>query len=88
MIFEGRKNTASVSLGSASASGHIGMEYRIRDVVSLRSGYEASGLTAGAGIHPPAVSFLGRELYPALDYAFINDSAFGAVHRIGASLAF
>jgi len=88
ILFDGRQKTASFSLGRANASGHVGMEYRLQQMVTLRGGLNASGLTAGAGIRSPMVTLFGQSVIPSLDYAFVNDSAFGAVHRIGASLEF
>ena len=88
VLFEGRKNTAATSLGGASAAGHIGMEYSIQRIVTFRSGLGAAGLTAGLGVRSPQIRFFGQSLIPSFDYAFVNDSAFGAVHRIGASLEF
>jgi hypothetical protein len=88
VLFEGRQRTAAVSLGRASLSGHVGLEYRLQHTVTLRGGYDASGVTAGAGVRVPAIGVFGRTLIPSLDYAFVNDTALGAVHRIGASLEF
>lgn len=86
--FEGRDQTAAFSLGRTNASGHAGLEYSLQQTVTLRGGLNASGFTAGAGIRSPMMSLFGRSVTPSLDYAFVNDSAFGAVHRIGASLEF
>jgi hypothetical protein len=88
ILFEGRQQTAAFSLGDASTSGHIGLEYSLQHTITLRSGLDASGLTAGIGIRSPMVTLFGQSVIPSLDYAFVNDSAFGAVHRIGASLEF
>ena len=88
ILFERRNQTASQSLGSASGSAHIGLEYRLKQAVTMRLGLQAAGLTAGAGLRTPSFNLVGRAFSPSLDYAFVNDSAFGAVHRIGASIEF
>lgn len=88
ILFEGRKNSAAASLGTASAAGRLGIEYCLQRIVTFRSGLGASGMTAGVGVRSPQIRFFGQALIPSVDYAFVNDSAFGAVHRIGASLEF
>ena len=88
ILFEGRRQTASRSLGRASGTTHIGLEYRLQQIVTIRVGSEASGLTAGAGFRTPTMTLFGHPLAPSLDYAFVNDDAFGGIHRIGASIEF
>ena len=88
ILFEGRNQTASRSLGSASGSAHVGLEYRLKQAVTLRLGIQAAGLTAGAGLRTPSFHLVGQAFSPSLDYAFVNDAAFGAVHRIGTSIEF
>ena len=88
ILFEGRNQTASRSLGAASGSAHLGFEYRLKQAVTMRLGAQAAGLTAGAGLRTPSVKLFDHALTPSLDYAFVNDTAFGAVHRIGASIEF
>lgn len=88
VLFEGRKNTAATSLGRANAAGHLGVEYCLQRMVTFRSGLDANGLTAGIGVRSPRVRFFGQSLIPSFDYALVNNSAFGAIHRVGVSLEF
>lgn len=88
VLFEGRHNTAALSLGKASASGHIGAEFQLHNTVTLRTGLDGSGLSGGAGLRTSGVRLFGHALVPGLDYAFVQDTSFGAVHRIGVSLEF
>lgn len=87
ILIEGRKQSAT-SLGRASGSGHFGVEYNLQQTVALRTGVNGNGITAGAGIRTPAFLMFSKRLTPSIDYAFVNDSAFGAVHRVGASVGF
>ncbi|MBM3265976.1 MAG: hypothetical protein FJY97_21505, partial [candidate division Zixibacteria bacterium] len=88
VLFEGRHNTASASLGHASAAGHVGMEFQLSRSIKFRAGVDGSGLSGGLGLRIPGMNWFGTSVIPGLDYAFVNDKAFGALHRIGISLEF
>jgi hypothetical protein len=87
LLIEGRKQSTT-SFGRASGSGHFGVEYSLQRTVTIRTGVNSNGITAGAGISTPSFSMFSTMLIPSIDYAFVNDSAFGAVHRVGASVGF
>ncbi|RMH57563.1 MAG: hypothetical protein D6679_06390 [Candidatus Hydrogenedentota bacterium] len=60
-------------------SAHVGAEYTLAEMLSLRVGYDGSvdidnGLTAGAGFHMKNFS---------LDYAFVPFGDVGNTHRVG-----
>ncbi len=87
VLMEERRQSQA-SIGRASTKGHIGIEYLLKQSVALRLGASAPGLTAGIGLRVPRFELLRTSLAPSVDYAFVNDDAFGAVHRVGASIAF
>lgn len=84
--FEGRR--ASRSIGQASLSAHLGLEYVVQNTVALRVGSEATGLTVGAGVRVPAVAVFRHSIVPGIDYAFVSHSTLGALHRIAAFVEF
>lgn len=57
---------------------HLGLEARVHPLLSWRMGLNASGFTAGAGIHWRDASF---------DYTF-EDNRFDSVHRLGLEWSF
>ncbi len=79
--FENRGKVAEVSVGPLSADFHFGAEYRFKEIVSVRGGYnDLKMFTVGAGIKLPKL---------AVDYAFQSFSAqdqLGNTHRISFSL--
>lgn len=91
MMAEGREFASTVNLGPVSVDPRVGLEYRFKDIFSLRGGFsdiffddkheKKQLLTFGAGIHLP-------KLY--LDYAFGQNDLFSefkdASHRISLRL--
>ncbi|MBI4551828.1 MAG: PorV/PorQ family protein [Candidatus Latescibacteria bacterium] len=86
--FEGRHKTDAQSLGQASVSTHLGIEYVLQNTVALRVGSEATGVTAGAGVRVPAVAVRRHRIVPGVEYAFVSHNAFGTIHRIAAFVEF
>lgn len=60
-----------------AAAVHGGLEYRIRETVSARIGYDENRLTYGAGIALPMLN---------IDYAFAGHDDLGATHRISVEI--
>lgn len=81
MRFESRGTSSQVALGPVSFDSHWGLEYRYKDIVSLRGGYnDLKMFSVGAGLNLPKLSF---------DYAFLSfngQEQLGNTHRISFSL--
>jgi hypothetical protein len=77
--FEGRAAAAQYHLGGVSADAHYGMEYVIRQRLSLRLGADQGRLAAGAGLR------LGRL---GFDYAYLGSQDLGSSTRISAFIVF
>ena len=52
---------------------HAGLEYRVREIVAARIGFDDGRLAYGAGLNIGSI---------ALDYAFIGHADLGATHRV------
>ena len=65
------------SAGALSGETHVGIEYTIKNTVSLRGGMDTERFTAGAGLSIGPV---------AADYAYQSHDGLGESHRI--SLAY
>ena len=80
--FENRGKVAEVAAGPLSADFHFGTEYRFKDIISLRGGYnDLKMFTLGVGIKLPKLS---------VDYAFQSfhgQDQLGNTHRISFSLS-
>lgn len=77
--FEGRDYAAWASLGGVSLDPRTGLEYRYRNLISLRAGIQPGQFSAGAGIH------LG---IGAVDYAFLGHDELDNSHRLSAQVEF
>lgn len=77
--FEGRAVAAQYHAGPASADLHLGIEYRLRDRLSLRLGADQGRFAAGAGLR------LGRI---TADYAFLAGGDLGGSTRVSGGWRF
>lgn len=79
--FENRKTASLISAGPMSLDVHSGLEYRFRDLVMLRAGYnDVKMMTFGAGVRLPKL---------AVDYSFVSfgkEDQLGNIHRVSFSL--
>jgi len=71
--FEGRHFAAQTYVGDMSMDFHVGGEWSVRNLFSLRVGSDIGHFTAGAGIKLPRLD---------IDYAFLSHDEFDATHRI------
>lgn len=74
---ENRGEVEQFSAGALSGETHVGIEYTIKNTVSLRGGMDTERFTAGAGLSIGPV---------AADYAYQSHDGLGESHRI--SLAY
>ncbi|MDO9026496.1 MAG: PorV/PorQ family protein [bacterium] len=77
--FEGRRTASQYHLGDLSADSHYGLEYVLKQRLSLRLGSDLGRLAAGAGL------VLGRFSF---DYAYLGSQDLGNSTRLSASLNF
>ncbi len=70
--FENRRSAAQMNLGPVSFDTHLGLEYALFRIISLRVGTDTGHFTAGTGIRLPQLQ---------LDYAFMSHDL-GATHRL------
>lgn len=81
MRFESRGKSSQIALGPISLDTHWGLEYRYKDIISVRGGYnDLNMFSVGAGLNLPKLSF---------DYAFMSfngQEQLGNTHRISFSL--
>ncbi|MDZ7377021.1 MAG: hypothetical protein ONB13_10410, partial [candidate division KSB1 bacterium] len=71
--FENRRYAAQSHLGPTSFDFHIGAEYRFRQMLAMRAGWDIGHFTAGIGIKLPRLN---------VDYAFLSHQDLGNTHRI------
>jgi hypothetical protein len=83
MRFESRGKSAQIALGPVSIDTHWGLEYRFKDIIAIRGGYnDLNMFSIGAGLSLPKLS---------VDYAFMSFNGheqLGNTHRISFSLRF
>jgi hypothetical protein len=77
--FEGRRTASQYYLGNISADSHYGLEYVLKQRLSLRLGSDLGRLAAGTGLK------LGRFSF---DYAYLGSQDLGNSTRLSASLNF
>lgn len=83
--FENRRSGAQFWIGKASADFHVGLELRMRDLVSLRGGYDMGRPTAGVGV---IAERLGPwDISLGFDYAILLHDELDATHRISLLVA-
>jgi hypothetical protein len=83
--FENRRGAAQFWMGKTSTDIHLGAELVIRDMVSLRGGYDMGRPTAGAG-------FVLRDFGPwgvslGVDYALLVHDRLDTTHRVSLLLS-
>lgn len=81
--FEGIEYAAQYHFSGISLDTHLGMEFRIRELVALRLGSSEGNFTAGAGISFPLFQ------HPvSLDYAWLSHEDLDNTHRISLGVGF
>lgn len=76
--FENRRYSAQYNLGSASFDLHAGLEYRFKQLMAFRAGFDTGRFTAGFGIKLPKLN---------IDYAFLRHNDLSDTHRISVILS-
>lgn len=71
--FENRRYSAQYNLGPVSFDLHLGIEYRLKQLIGLRLGWDTGRFAAGLGLKLPRLN---------VDYAFLSHEDLGQTHRI------
>lgn len=75
--FENRRFAAQSHLGPASFDFHLGAEYRFKQLLAMRVGWDTGHFATGIGIKLPRLN---------VDYAFLSHQQLGDTHRISVIL--
>ncbi len=81
--FEGREYAAQYHFGGVSLDTHLGAEFTVKELVSLRIGAAEGDMTAGLGL---SLDLFRRPV--SLDYAYLAHQDLDSTHRISLGVGF